>query len=340
MTTDRTTPGMSPATAVRGPAAPAGPAPAAATPQRRPRRSGSGPRRVRVRAVVSAAVAAVALAGLTGLSAGAASAQPAGGDARPGGSGKAARNVPCKDGGWGSCDTRATDRGYQYRYRAGAFIREPIGRGPDAAPVDCGDDCPPDPAAICDLLLGAGPSPDMTPAELEEYNDQVAQCDVWLADNDAVPLADVQNQLLDYLRDELLPDPSVTAEPAGRSFANLPTLFHTPVPQAFTFPVDQPVLATITAVPHYRWDFGDHEIGPDAPGRPYDPALSPREHPDYYVSHRYREPGPYHVALTVTWYGSFTVPGVAQAFPLEPVALPAADDVVVQESVGVLTGND
>nr|MDT0666653.1 PKD domain-containing protein [Micromonospora sp. DSM 115978] len=123
-------------------------------------------------------------------------------------------------------------------------------------------------------------------------------------------------------------------------FANLPTLFHTAVPTAFAFDVTEPVPATISAVPRYHWDFGDGETGPDAPGLPYDPAISPRDHPEAYVSHGYPEPGTYEVTLTVTWFGSFTVPGVAEAFPLEAVVLAATDELVVQESAGVLTGND
>jgi hypothetical protein len=248
--------------------------------------------------------------------------------------------LPCEDGGWGVCDTRATDRGYEYRYVGGRFVPKQLGSHPAAKPVNCGDNCPPDPAAVCDLLLALGPPATGSPAEVAAYNDQVATCGVWLADNNAVPVANVQNALADYLRKELLPKASVTAQPNGRSFANLPTLFYAPIPDAFAFNVDQPVLATITAVPHYRWDYGDGEIGPDAPGRPYDPAISPRDHPDVYISHGYARPGAYHVTLTVTWLGSFTVPGVAQVFPLAPVVLVAADDVTVQESVGVLTGND
>jgi hypothetical protein len=248
--------------------------------------------------------------------------------------------VPCTGIVWGSCDTRTTDRGYEYRYHAGRFSRVPVGGGGGPSRAGCGADCPPDPAAVCDLLLAVGPNPGMTAAELTAYNNAVANCDAWLADPNGIPLATVQAQLANYLRDRGLPTPTVSVQPNGRSFANLATILYTPVPPAFTFNVDQPVLATISAVPTYRWDFGDGTTGPNSPGRPYDPAISPREHPDAYVSHRYARPGTYQITLTVTWDGTFTVPGVAQAFPLNAVVLAAAANVVVDEAAGVLTGND
>ncbi|WP_238430729.1 PKD domain-containing protein [Frankia nepalensis] len=249
-------------------------------------------------------------------------------------------DVPCGDVVWASCDTRATDNGYQYRYRGGQLIPAPLGGGRGPARAGCGDACPPDPAAVCDLLLAVGPSPTMTAQELADYNAAVAGCETWLADPTGIPLATVQAQLADYLREELLPKPALTVQPNGHSFAGLATIVYTPVPPAFTFNVDEPVVATISAVPTYHWDFGDGDTGPNAPGRPYDPAISPRDHPDAYVSHQYREPSTYQITLTVVWDGTFTVPGVAQAFPLDAVTLTATVPVEVDEAAGVLVGND
>ncbi|MDT3445748.1 MULTISPECIES: PKD domain-containing protein [unclassified Pseudofrankia] len=247
--------------------------------------------------------------------------------------------VPCGDVVWASCDTRATDGGYQYRYRGGQLIPVPIG-GSGRGRAGCGATCPPDPAAVCDLLLAVGPSPDMTAQELTDYNQAVANCQTWLADPNGIPLATVRAQLADYLREQLLPKPLLTVQPSGHSIAGLATIVYTPVPPAYTFNVNQPVIATISAVPTYRWDFGDGGTGPNSPGRPYDPAISPRDHPDAYVTHEYRRPGTYQITLTVTWDGTFTVPGVAQAFPLDAVTLTATAPVNVEEAAGVLTGND
>ena len=247
--------------------------------------------------------------------------------------------VPCVGARWGSCDTRATDNGYQYRYRGGILERVPVG-GSGGTRAGCGNDCPPDPLEACGLLAALGPSPTMSPAERAEYDAMVAPCQVWFSGNPGVPVGQVQAELADYLREELLPTPAVTVQPTGNTFANLPTILHTPVPESFTFNVEEPVVATISAIPHYRWDFGDGEFGPDSPGRPYDPAISPRDHPDAYVAHSYARPGTYQVTLTVTWNGVFTVPGVAEVFPLPPVVLIDTVEVVVEEASGVLVEND
>jgi hypothetical protein len=248
--------------------------------------------------------------------------------------------LPCGGVQWATCDTRTTDNGYQYRYQGGELIRVPLGGGPVAGGTGCGASCPPDPAAVCDLLLAVGPSPTMTAQELTDYNQAVAGCQAWLADPaNGIPLATVRAQLADYLKNQLLPKPTLTIQPGARSFTGLQTIVYTRIPPAFAFNVDQPVLATITAVPTYHWDFGDGATGPNSPGRPYDAAISPRAFPDAYVDHEYKQPGTYQVTLTVIWDGTFTVPGVAQAFALDAVTLVATAPVVVDEAAGVLTGN-
>ncbi|EIV96454.1 PKD domain-containing protein [Frankia sp. QA3] len=249
--------------------------------------------------------------------------------------------VPCVGVLWGSCDTRATANGYQYRYHDGMLERIPAGAdGGVTRRASCGQDCPDDPAAVCELYELVGPDPAMTPAERAQFDQTMAGCNNYLLPDNAVPLAAVRAALADYLRDKLLPKPSIVIAPSGRSFANLATILYTPVPESYTFNVDQPVVATISAIPHYRWEFGDGETGPDAPGRPYDSAISPRDHPEAYVSHDYARPGQYQVTLTVTWDGTFTLPGVAEAFPLDPVILAAAQGLVVNEAAGVLVHND
>ncbi|CUU60126.1 PKD domain-containing protein [Parafrankia irregularis] len=245
----------------------------------------------------------------------------------------------CTGAVWGSCDTRATDNGFQYHYRGGYLTKVPLDDGTGTG-GGCGDDCPPDPDARCAALTGVGAPPEMTAAERAEYDALIADCGPVLYDPDGIAVDDLAAQFADYLREELLPTPKVVVQPIGNSFANLPTIMYTGVPAAFTFDVTQPVLATISAVPHYSWQFGDGETGPDAPGRPYDPAISPRDHPDAYVTHQYHRPGTYQVTLTVTWDGYFTVPGVAQAFPLDAVALNATTPITIEEAGGVLVGND
>ncbi len=238
---------------------------------------------------------------------------------------------------WGYCDTRATDSGYTYIFVGGRLQRTPATGAGRRAGGGCGDCVVPlnycnigaETTGFEELLWVTAP---------EAAADTNALCDP--QPGAAPTLAQVQAALTNYLREQALPKPTLVVAPSGRSFANLPTVVYTPVPPAFVFNVDQPVLATITAVPHYRWDFGDGATGPDSPGRPFDPAISPREHPDAYVSHAYRQPGTYTITLTVIWQGTFAVPGVGQAFPLDPVVLAANAPVVVNEAGSVLTGND
>lgn len=302
--------------------------------RRRPRRGSVAASALVLALAGAAAVGLPAGAGLGGFVAPAASAATAagrGGQAVP---------VPCADVVWATCDTRATESGYQYRYRGGMLIPVPLDEPSGGTGGGCGSSCPPDPAAVCELLLAVGPSPDMSSEELAAYQEAIADCETWLSDPEGVPLADVQALLADYLREELLPQPTVSVQPDGRGFAGLPTIVSTPVPPAFTFNVDEPVLATISAVPTYYWTFGDGATGPNAPGRPYDPEISPLQFPDAYVAHSYDEPGEYLITLTVTWTGTFTVPGVAQAFLLDAVVLTASMPVLVEEATGVLVDNE
>ncbi|WP_242605952.1 PKD domain-containing protein [Frankia sp. Cppng1_Ct_nod] len=245
---------------------------------------------------------------------------------------------------WGSCDTRATDNGYIYTFSDGRLKRTPATGAGTTARAGVTDPCPDCsvPVDFCNL------KPQEALANFQNalwaaFPDAAiatnAGCDPAAAPGAPPTLPQVQAALVNYLREQALPRPTLVIQPNGRSFANLLTVLYTPVPPAFTFNVDQPVLATISAVPHYRWDFGDGTFGQDAPGRPYDPAISPKDHPDAYVAHAYARPGTYTVTLTVTWAGTFAVPGVAQAFPLAPVVLAVNAAIVVDEATGVLTGN-
>lgn len=255
--------------------------------------------------------------------------------------------VPCGDVLWGACDTRATAQGYQYRYHDGKLERisdaTDAGAGTGRWAAHCGEFCQDDPTVICEMLEVLGKNTQMSPEVRAQWEQQSAGClnfNYLIPATNAVPLAAVQAALNDYLREKILPKPTIVISPSGRSFAGLATILHTPVPNTYTFNVEEPVVATISAVPHYRWEFGDGDIGPDAPGRPYDSAISPREHPDAYVSHTYDHAGDHQVTLTVTWQGTFTVPGVAQAFPLDAVVLAAVQPLVVNEASGVLVHND
>jgi len=293
---------------------------AATLEESRRRPAGLPGRRRRGRRPASLGLALLLLAGLAAAAVGAAA--PAG-----------AGPQHCDSGGWGWCDSRATAAGYQYVFVGGNFLR-----------ADAAGSAAPHPTATC----GPGCVYTMGPCEFVRTVDPIIRAGIdpggveaaaCAAEGGAVPLATAQATLVNYLREANLPQPRVAAYPGARSFANLPTVFSSQRPAPFVLNVDQPLIATITATPHYRWEFGDGTTGPDSPGRTYDPAISPVDHPDAYVSHAYARPGRYQVTLTVTWNGTFTVPGPAQTFPLDPVVLTATAPVVVAEAGGVLTGN-
>ncbi len=243
------------------------------------------------------------------------------------------RGRPCI---FGSCSAATTPGGYQYVYVHGTLERVPAtvnvgGAARTFVPACQGDACY-GPGTFCNLTQALA-------GFLVDPNGGAPNQAACAAPNaPALNIAAVEAQLTVYLRDQALPRPAVRVQPTGRTFTNLPTIFYLPDPTTFTLPVTQPVAATITAVPHYRWDFGDGTVGGDAPGRPYDPAIPPRDNPGYYVSHLYARPGTFRVNLTVTWQGTFTVAGAAQAFPLGAVNLAAGAPVLVQEAAGVLTG--
>jgi hypothetical protein len=66
-------------------------------------------------------------------------------------------------------------------------------------------------------------------------------------------------------------------------------------------------------------------------GRPYDPAISPLDTPDYYVYAAPRDVGRLRTELTVTWNGTVTVPGLPPV-PIDPLVYRSQADVVVGEA--------
>lgn len=275
------------------------------------------------------------LAGLLALSTGLTSIQtaspaaaappPTGGD----------RGRPCVFEG---CTVGTTPGGFQYVFVGGKLKKIPttvtVGGQQNVFVPDCTDplNCI-GPGTFCTLAGQLGGLL-VNPAG---GGNNGAACQAPPADP-GIDIGAVEAQLTNYLRQKALPRPHVKVQPNGNTFTNLPTIFYLPNPATFTLPVNQPVAATITAMPHYRWNFGDGTVGVgDNPGRPYNPNVSPRDNPGYYVSHEYAKPGRFQVTLTVTWQGTFTVAGAPQVFPLGAVVLAANAPVQVQEAAGVLT---
>lgn len=146
------------------------------------------------------------------------------------------------------------------------------------------------------------------------------------------PLADLRASFARYLREQHLPPADLTVQPAVTQLVNLPVLFSSTPQQTRVVDVAVPLPARLQAEPHWAWSFGDGASGPDSPGRPYDPAVSPSQHPDFYVAHAYRSTDARTVLLTVTWSGTFVVPGISLRFPLTPVVFTATAGLAPREA--------
>jgi len=262
----------------------------------------------------------------------------------------AAANVePCLNAG--RCPRPVVDvqTGYRYSYDNGNIVAMPaISHSSSGGPAmeyrvlpACFNNRPPsgdgsDPGRD-DHCLGALTSPRCAVGEILvwTYSRRAGSSQAWVQTGQrcigvrrVVPVAAVR----DAVREELakrVADPRFEVRPGEATLVNLPVIAYVTDsgrkeqqrdcahPEGVCFSVTQPVPGRLEARPVYVWDFGQ---GPEAEGRgrPYD-GTSPREVPDYYVSHTYMQRGPQRVRLTVGWRATFTVAGLP---PIELADLP------------------
>ncbi len=234
-------------------------------------------------------------------------------------------SAPCAGTLWGDCDLQSAAGGYRYQYSYQAGMVAPVPVPPTPPAQQCDVNCPADPAAVCDLLTAVGPDPMMSPAERAEYDRTVSGCVNYLLVDDPIPLAQVQTALAGTMREKLLPRPSIAASTRNPDLSGPAVILHPTNPASFTGDVTQPLAATIQASPQYHWDFGDGTTDDRTSNLA---RATGREHgPD--ATHRYNRPGFFRVTLTAIWHGTFTLPGVAQPLPLQPVRLTATSDLFV-----------
>lgn len=150
----------------------------------------------------------------------------------------------------------------------------------------------------------------------------------------SIPLAVVQASFVRQLREADLPHPSIaSAPPAARSLVNLPLVFWTQDAAEVTLDVTVPLPARLTALPSYRWSFGDGATGPDDPGLPFDPGVLPTDNPDYYpVAHTFSTAGGASVTVVVTWHATFVVAGIDETFDIPAIELDASLPVTLFQS--------
>jgi len=155
-----------------------------------------------------------------------------------------------------------------------------------------------------------------------------------------ISLADAQAAFLRYMRDKRLPVPTVATAPPTGGLVNLPQIFSTADSPVVTLDVTEPLPATLTAEPHYGWDFGDGAHGPDEPGTPYQAGVYPADHPGYYLEHTYAATGPATVTVTMTWKGTFTVAGIPDVFPLPDVVFTASRTLNLRQAKSELVAEN
>jgi hypothetical protein len=148
-----------------------------------------------------------------------------------------------------------------------------------------------------------------------------------------VPVAALRDAVREGLARRVA-DPRFEVRPGGRALVNLPVIAYATHsgrreeqrdcadPEGVCFAVTRPLPGRLEARPVYVWDFG---LGAETEGRgrPYD-GTSPRQAPDYYVSHTYGQTGPQRVRLTVAWRATFTIAGLP---PIELAELPRSAEV-------------
>lgn len=147
-----------------------------------------------------------------------------------------------------------------------------------------------------------------------------------------VTLADAQAAFIRYLKDTHLPQPVINTAPPTGGLVNLPQIFATADNPPVTLAVTVPLPASLTAEPHYGWNYGDGAAGPDTPGVPYQPGILPADHPHHYLTHTYRAIGTVTSTLTVTWQATFTVTGIAGTFPIPDIVFTANRALPIQQA--------
>jgi len=235
--------------------------------------------------------------------------------------------TPCAGTLWGECAVQSAPGGYRYRYSYADGMVSPVPVPPESTTAPCDVNCPADPAAVCDLLTAVGPDPMMSPAERAAYDRTVAGCGNYLLVDDPIPLSRVQTALAAAMRQKLLPKPSIAVTRKIPRLTGPRFLLRAPGPPVYSGDTTrnaQPLAAVIHATPQYHWDFGDGTTEETSTM-----ALAARGPSMAETAHDFGRSGTFRVALTVTWTGTFTLAGVREPLPLQPVRLTASTDVAV-----------
>jgi hypothetical protein len=157
---------------------------------------------------------------------------------------------------------------------------------------------------------------------------------------------EVAARLVGMIKQLHLPEfPVITISPPSGPVVQLPFIVsadpqHVPPKDVeLDLPGFAPVRLTVTATPHWTFDFGDGTVvHQDNPGTAYD-GTDPVDNPHYYLEHTYHRLSEPLLAVTLTW----TATAVRQDTG-EPLDLPgeqartATKRVIIREARAVLTG--
>ncbi|WP_426564756.1 hypothetical protein ACPPVT_01395 [Angustibacter sp. McL0619] len=149
-----------------------------------------------------------------------------------------------------------------------------------------------------------------------------------------VPASAVQAVAAQHLRRHLTRPTITVAPPGGRTLVNIPTLYSAADLDPITLPITTPVPGQITATPTYTWHFPDASTA-HGPGTPYDPAISPTQHPEHYLHTIYRTAGTKQTTLTLTWQVTFTLQNILDV-PLQPITTTATNTTTALTAHNVL----
>lgn len=101
-----------------------------------------------------------------------------------------------------------------------------------------------------------------------------------------------------------IPNLQITLIPPGKTLTSIPVLGWTNQPKSFSPPEFQLAgrVVEITAIPKWRWVWGDGEIDwKSVPGLAY---------PEVQISHIYRSAGTYLVDVTAVWQATYSIAGI------------------------------